>query len=816
MAAIGVLRAFEEHGLRVEAITGTSIGGVVGGLYACGYTVNELIAISRNFDRAGLFSNQPQRTSMFLTQRQQQDRHLVSMRFDGLRPIIPQALTAGQKLTSLLTNLTTVANYHAGGDFSRLPIAFRTIATDVVSGQAVVLGRGSLVDAMRATMAFPLAFTPLERGDQLLMDGGMVMPIPVTLAREMVNESVPVIAINTVSPLVAQSELVTPVDIANQATSIMTDGQLKKQLAAADYVISPAPQWAHQADFHLIDSLVAVGYRIGCSEIERVVRLARRLQQRHLLTIDSVAIIGTVSPSLQRHLKSWSGRTLTRQEFVSWLRKTAQQYQLFELTADIVPTVSSGSELAANATVTIKVTQQPLWENLIIRFEGNSVFDDSLLAVLLVDGTSRLSASGVRYGLKKVVRQYTTHGYDLAHVTGFTLVADSGHLIVEIDEGIICQIDITGARRTKDWFVRSNFPLRSGEPFSTALASQGLANIFGTDLFSRVTFDLEPHEGGAHVAIKVNERAHRQLRLGWHFDDDYQSEEFAELLDDNVFGAGLQVLLHGRYSENLLEARTSVKVDRLFWTYMTAMVMGYHKNHYRNLYDTDGDLIDTRRERRIGIEFRVGQQMSRLGTISASVVLNGMEYDRPADTSYQRFDLRLLRFESLVETFDKIPFPESGKKHLFELKIAGKYLGGDVEFTRFYSSIEAYWPLGKIVNYHPQIAVGISQSGLPESEKFFLGGARSFAGLRQFQWSGDKVLKASQELRLKLPYRLYLTGRYDVGAVFTRTEDIKLSRLRHGGGLFLALDTPLGPIEVGYGVAEYGLSQLYVNVGLAF
>ncbi|MCK4460291.1 MAG: patatin-like phospholipase family protein, partial [candidate division Zixibacteria bacterium] len=178
VATIGLLKAFEEKGIEIEAVTGTSIGGIIGGLYACGYSPDELADIVRNLDLTGLFSNQPSRRTMFLTQREERDRHLLSIRFDGFKPVIPRALTAGQKLTTILTALTTRANYHAAGNFDRLPIPFKTISTDIVSGREIVLDSGSLADAMRATMGFPLAFTPLDKGDQLLMDGGMVTPIP--------------------------------------------------------------------------------------------------------------------------------------------------------------------------------------------------------------------------------------------------------------------------------------------------------------------------------------------------------------------------------------------------------------------------------------------------------------------------------------------------------------------------------------------------------------------------------------------------------------------------------------------------------------
>ena len=144
LASIGVLRAFEENGIEVAAIAGTSIGGVVGGLYACGYTSEQLSNIVRGTDFGDLFANRPSRLSMFLTQRQERDRHLVSLRLEGLKPQIPQALTAGQQLTSILSDLTARGMYQSRGDFGQLKIPFRAVTTDIVSGRMEVLSSGSL------------------------------------------------------------------------------------------------------------------------------------------------------------------------------------------------------------------------------------------------------------------------------------------------------------------------------------------------------------------------------------------------------------------------------------------------------------------------------------------------------------------------------------------------------------------------------------------------------------------------------------------------------------------------------------------------
>lgn len=238
LTTIGILKAFEEKNLNIGAIAGVSMGGIIGGLYASGYSPEELEKITDQLAFDSLFSNTPERKTMFLTQRAEQGRHLFSIRLNHWKPVIPKELTKGQKITSLLTSLTTKANYKSGGDFSKLPIPFRTSATDIISGKEIILDHGSLAEAMRATMAFPLAFSPVEKDGYFLMDGGMLNPIPVDMARSISGTVDFVVAINTASNLLAGHELLSPVDIANQVTSIMTADKLKSQLAQADYIIT--------------------------------------------------------------------------------------------------------------------------------------------------------------------------------------------------------------------------------------------------------------------------------------------------------------------------------------------------------------------------------------------------------------------------------------------------------------------------------------------------------------------------------------------------------------------------------------------------
>ncbi|MFH1372827.1 MAG: patatin-like phospholipase family protein [bacterium] len=815
LAVIGILKAFEEKGIEVTALTGTSIGGIIGGLYASGYSPDELISITRDIAFNRLLTNSPARKTMFLTQREERERSLLSIRFDGLVPVIPRGLTAGQKLNSLLTALTTKANYHCGSDFSRLPIPFRTISTDIVTGREVVHAGGSLAEAMRATLAFPLAFTGLDKDDQLLMDGGIVTPVPVDLVRTMSDSTALVVAVNTSSPLLAKRDLVTPVDIANQVTTIMSRDRLAAQMRAADYAIEPPLDGFSSVDFKHRDTLVEIGYRTGLTAADSITDILD--QRRHETEISIVQVnVKCHSSALADTISDRLGNiTVTRAQLVSLLQSLLDEFDLFRLMADLLPCRDSA---LPTETICLEIVADQCirMRDADFRFIGNTVFDSTQPATHFNGGDTLLTPQRLRQGLDAIIDMYHNEGYDLAVIKDVTIDMKALEVSVVIDEAIIRRIDVDRNERTRDWFVRSLFPLKVGQPYSTSQASKGIANIFGSDLFDQVMVDLVSYRDGAVVKISVEEKQQPVVRLGWHWDDEYQSEEFIEVLDDNIIGIGLQLLLHSRYARDSQNHFASLKTDRIFSTYMTARLGAYHRRLKRHLFDTDGARADERTELRTGAEFGLGQQIARLGTVSAGLVFEQLDYRHPLDYHREVLDLRMLKFTSEVETFDRVPFPRTGKKHLFELQFAGKYLGGETEFTRFFTSIEAYFALKPYLNYHPKLAVGLSRSNLPVSERFYLGGMHSFMGFRTHQLSGDKLFMLSNELRLKLPLWLYLTARHDMGEVYTAADEIKLRNLRHGVGLFLSLDSPIGPVEFGYGVADTDEERFYLNVGYTF
>jgi NTE family protein len=818
ITSIGILKAFEEKKIEVSAVAGTSIGGVIGGLYACGYSPSQIEHIFRDIEWGEIFGNTPDRRAMFLTQRQDRDRHLLSIRFQNFQPAIPKGITGGQKLISLLTTLTMKANYQCGGDFDKLPIPFRTVSTDVVSGELIVIDSGSIADAMRATIAFPLAFTGLESHGRLLMDGGMLMPVPVSIARSMADSTAILVAIKTSSPLETLDGLKTPVDIANQVSTIMTADKMAAQLQSADIVLTPPIENYSSTAFDQIDSLLAIGYRAGIQAADSILRLTEMKRSAAKIRLNSVSCnVREFDTRAHSLFKSSIDVPAHYADIESALAILLKETGAPELTAAIIDR-SVGTSSAPEIELAITISPTLSCTEWTLQFFGMTIPDSSDILRNIPVCQNNLTVAWLDSVCKHIETEYRQRGHDLVSAVSVAIDSTSRTIRINIDEAIIRNIDVVNNNRSRDWLVRSLYAQKPGEPISERKMKSGISNIVGTDYFDRVSMHLTRHNtdsGGAVVEFDVDEKPHTQMRFGWHWNDEYKSEEFVEILDDNIDGVGLFGLLHARYADNRQAVYGLARMDRILSTLLTTTARLGYSRLQRRYFSFDGSELTSRMENRLSGELSIGRQISRLGTVSGRFSAERVDLDT-SDVAEEVLQIRKLAFISQVENFDKLPYPTSGKQHLFTLESAGKILGGTTEFTRFHTSIEAYFEIVSGMNYHPLLAVGLSRSNLPLSEKLYIGGLNQFAGYREYQLAGDKMILSSHEIRLRLMSRVYLAVRYDVGNLYAEADDISFKALRHGLGLWLAIDSPLGPIVAGWGKASHNADRVYINVGLEF
>jgi NTE family protein len=811
LAQIGVLKAFDEAGLEISYIAGSSMGSIIGGLYAAGYSADSIESIVHRVDFSTLFSNSPQWRSLFFAQREEKARYLFTVRFNGFYPYIPRALTAGQRLTSFLTDLTIRADYDYGGDFNRLPIPFRAVATDIASGSKVVLSHGSLADAMRASMAFPLAFTPVDIQGRYLIDGGIVDPIPVHECRQMGADYV--VAVNTTSQLLPADKIEDPITIAGQVTTIMSQNALAEQLRAADYIIRPRMKNYELFDFGMHDSLVTLGYTVGRRAVADIINQLSRSPIDGGLILDSIGIArdDPMLESLRRNFPITPGQNCRLSEIDAALRYADADINFHTLRALV-------TQRDHRLSVVLDGTPNKSYDDISYRIIGNTVLPDSDLTVYFPPpGDSIVSLRSVHRAADSIITRLRHQGYDLAHINAIEYDQESGVVTVSIDEGILKYVDIRGNNRTRSWIIKANYPLRPGQPFDVRQSEKGLANIYATGFFERVSLDIKPTEEGVHLTINVREKKFTELRLGAHWDDEYQAEMFGELLDDNILGAGIQALAHAQIGSRRKIYYLSFKVDRFPTTLITARTRFYFSRLRRRLFYSDGAPNGYRIEDRLGWSFLIGQNIARLGAIDLQYRLEDINTRLTMTDQKRDHALSAFTISSVVETLNKFPYPDYGHRQEITLEFTSKWLGGTFdEYTKLWGSLEAYAPLGKYINFHPRFAAGISTANLPDVEKYFLGGMYNFSGYRTDQLAGDKYFLANLQLRIKLPYACYLLGNYDFGNVFDDYENIKIEDFRQGYGAALSIDSPLGPVDFGYGKAEDMPWRLYFNFGLRF
>ena len=182
-AHIGVLKVLEEAGVKVDYIAGTSMGAVIGGLYASGYSATQIDSIFYNTDFDELLQDYIPRSSKSFYEKRNDQMYALTLPFDKLKIGVPIALSKGMYNYNLLSKLTHKVRHVR--DFNKLPIPFLCIATDIEKGEQVILKEGYLAQAMLASSAFPSLFSPVEIDGKLLIDGGVVNNYPVEEIRKM-------------------------------------------------------------------------------------------------------------------------------------------------------------------------------------------------------------------------------------------------------------------------------------------------------------------------------------------------------------------------------------------------------------------------------------------------------------------------------------------------------------------------------------------------------------------------------------------------------------------------------------------------------
>jgi len=275
LAHIGALKVIEEAGIKIDYIGGTSMGAIIGALYASGYSAAALDSIFRETDFTDLIQDNLPRDAKTFYEKDDSERYALTLPFDKFKITFPPAISSGQNIyNELVRYLYHVKDIH---DFSKLPIPFFCMATDVETGKEVLLDHGYLPEAIMASGTFPSLFEPAELDGQLLIDGGVLNNYPVDEVRKMGADVI--IGVDVQHGLRNRESLLSATEILLQINNYRTVGAMKEKAERTDIYIKPDVQKISVIDFNLKETIIDRGQEAALKQLDALTALAARQKE---------------------------------------------------------------------------------------------------------------------------------------------------------------------------------------------------------------------------------------------------------------------------------------------------------------------------------------------------------------------------------------------------------------------------------------------------------------------------------------------------------------------------------------------------------
>lgn len=818
LTQIGILKFLEEIDLPIDMIVGTSMGSIIGGLYSSGYSVDYLDSIASSADWNGLFTSESSnRNELFVDQKITQDKAVLSLRLEGLKPIIPRSLNSGLKGSAFLNLLALNAPVKAN-DFDKLIYKYRAVCTDLVNGREVIIGRGSLGLAMQASSSVSFLLPPVQYDSLTLVDGGIVANIPVKETRRLGADIV--IAGNAVSPLYSESELNYPWALADQLISIPMHMLNKEQLESADIIIQPDLAGIRNTDFRNIDELIEKGYA-AAKEKETEIRNLYLKYLRRKLKNDKVYRNVKINPA-DRIDEYFDNRTV----LVS-IDNVDLSLILYKIKKDLGLKDAAFELEFFNDTTYLNLIKDEYPSVMKIEFEGDSAVSRYRLMQIARKQIGKPASPGHLFGIAlEIMSLYRRSGFPIAEINKVDFDEQTGTLKFIIEEGVIDEVKLTGKYRAKREIILREFPVKKGEPFKLEDAEKGLMNLRSTDLFEQIELTVDRKSGKNILSLKMIERPSSVVRFGIRVDNENFTQFSVDIRDENFNGTGTEI---GAIIAGGIRNRSFIlehKANRVFDTYMTYKVRAFYEFNDVNFYKDDSTAafnqfrrIKSGEYRQIfyGGTFGIGAQVKRIGNVMAEARFqkDRIKNKSNAEKLTGSAIISAFRFSIAVDTQNDYPFPTRGVYLRTYYETAQAALGGDVSYTKlFFDYKNVFSPLSShTITF--RTTIGVADNTLPLTQQFSLGGQNMFFGFRNDEYRGRQILSVSAEYRYKLPVKIffdtYLKLRYDIGSAWEEREAVRYKDLKHGIGATLSFDTPVGPADFSVGRSFFFKDRLPKN-----
>ena len=775
IAQLGALKILEQKHIPIDLIVGNSMGSVIGGLYASGYSLAEIetIALHTDWEKLLSISGETERTSLFVGQKEEEEQGFLLLRMDGFSPVLPISVSSGQRLTNFLNMLCIQSLYYPQRNFDELKIPFRSVCTDLVSGKRIVMAGGSLMEAMRASISVPLMFSPLRKDSMLLLDGGLVSNIPVDVAKSFHYDVI--VAINSTSYLRRQQQIKLPWESADQIMNIMMVKENNEQLSQADVVISPNIGEHLSSDFSNLRMLISEGEKAANEQLplllEKISSFRKEVSETNT---DSVST--NQFPLLKQvQLENSSSNNISQEMFNDFFGKQLSNDTVQQIREKILASYRSNGLSIAD-------------------IDSVSISSDGELSLQLNEGRiDSIKIDGNIHTADYVILRELP--FDIGDV--FTIEEEKNAVQNILSTGLFEQIYIDVEKHEKKNIVVIHLIEKSSE-------------------ILRAGFRID-NERNFQILVEAHQE--NFLNAGQDFGIGYS-------------GGFRNRTIRLRYNVNRL-FNTYFNGDIKSY-YKFHDVFLYRKNP-STLNELDRISIGEYRETKYGGSFSFGSQVARFGNVNGEVRIENHETKDNSSMpifSGERFTLASLKGSLLIDSEDEFVFPTSGVRFSLSYELGTKSIGSERSYTKIFAMHQSYWSPFRDHTFRPRITFGFADATLPLSEQFSLGGQESFYGKREDDARGRQLFLVNMEYRYKLPFKIlfdtYIKMRYDLGMISKEVRAIAMRNFQHGVGIELAFDTPIGSASVAVGkpfvfeklVTEtkfkFGPTLAYFSVGQKF
>jgi len=739
MAHIGVLKALEDLEIPIDCIAGTSMGAIVGGLYASGMSAHDIDKAMRSVDWQEAFRDAPPRRDLAF-RRKQDDRNFLVRLPLGLKHgqiLLPKGFIQGQKLQETLRQLTLP--FSNSTDFDRLPTPFRAVATDLTDGSTVILDKGDLAIAMRASMSAPGVFAPVDYEGRLLVDGGLAENLPIDVARSMGAD---IIIVSDVSfPLQTRAQLDSALTISNQMLAILVRRDSDRQLSTLgprDVLLQPDIGSATQTDF-----AASVG----------------TINQGDVATRAAIAKLAGLEVD-DRSYRQYLARRGAREPGLPPLQfvRVDEQSKRYEKT--------------------IMAEMQPLI--------GKPLDPDAVGA--------RITEL---YGLGN----FETLDYSLVERKG--------------------SVDQTGLVEP------AGKPPASGTPPGVSMPGGSAPGGSASDAAP----DDDP-ESGLEVRARRKSWGPNYVRFGLNLQDDFQGNTrynaAARFLLSEIDTLGAESLTDVQIGSDpriVSEFYQPLDAERTWFVAPGARV----EQRDLPIYANDEEVADYR-DREVEADLDVGRTLGNWGEIRAGIHrTNGSTRLRLGDPDLVEgnYNLGEYFFKFSYDQLDNVHFPRDGETFSIQWDADRTDLGSDHVRDR----VAADWQVARSLGRNTLLwwtSAGSTIDGRFRSdalpEFYSLGGFFNLSGLAPGSLLGPNYAISRAIYFRKIgrggegffEFPAYIGASLEVGNTWDRPGAMSLGSSHKDAALFLAFDTYLGPVYLGGGYDERGLSAFYLFLGRSF